>query len=70
MAGALIRTINIRVENPNLHDLAIKDVPILNGDKIICSRLKREETPKSTFARYHYPTGRFAGIWWAASGFT
>lgn len=44
--GALIRTINIRVDNPNLHDLAIKDVPILNGDKIICSRLKREETLK------------------------
>lgn len=44
--GALIKTIYIRVENPNLHDLAIKDVPILNGDKIICSRLKREETLK------------------------
>ncbi|KDX67385.1 putative transporter [Escherichia coli] len=44
--GALIKTINIRVENSNLHDLAIKDVPILNGDKIICSRLKREETLK------------------------
>ena len=44
--GALIKTINLRVENPNLHDLAIKDVPILNGDKIICSRLKREETLK------------------------
>ena len=44
--GALIKTINIRVENPNLQDLAIKDVPILNGDKIICSRLKREETLK------------------------
>ncbi len=44
--GALIKTINIRVENPNLHDLAIKDVPILNGDKIIFSRLKREETLK------------------------
>ncbi len=44
--GALIKTINIRVENPDLHDLAIKDVPILNGDKIICSRLKREETLK------------------------
>ena len=44
--GALIRTINIRVENPNLHNLAIKDVPILNGDKVICSRLKREETLK------------------------
>ncbi|EFC3984639.1 putative transporter [Escherichia coli] len=44
--GALIRTINIRVENPNLHNLAIKDVPILNGDKVICSRLKREEILK------------------------
>ena len=44
--GALIRTINIRVESPNLHNLAIKDVPILNGDKVICSRLKREETLK------------------------
>ncbi|HHU7688491.1 TPA: putative transporter [Escherichia coli] len=44
--GALITTINIRVENPNLHNLAIKDVPILNGDKVICSRLKREETLK------------------------
>jgi len=44
--GALIKTINIRVETPNLQDLAIKDVPILNGDKIICSRLKREETLK------------------------
>ena len=44
--GALIRTINIRVENPNLHNLAIKDVPIFNGDKVICSRLKREETLK------------------------
>ncbi|HHV9222627.1 TPA: putative transporter [Escherichia coli] len=44
--GALIRTINIRVENPNLHNLAIKDVPILNGDKVICSRLKREGTLK------------------------
>ena len=44
--GALIRTINIRVYNPNLHNLSIKDVPILNGDKVICSRLKREETLK------------------------
>lgn len=44
--GALIRTINICVENFNLHDLAIKDVLIFNGDKIICLRLKREETLK------------------------
>ena len=41
---SLIQTINIRVENPNLNNMAIKDVPILNSDKIICSRLKREET--------------------------
>ncbi|XTZ38511.1 putative transporter [Salmonella enterica] len=40
---SLIRTINIRVENPNLHQIAIQDVPILNSDKIICSRLKRED---------------------------
>lgn len=41
---SLIQTINIRVENPNLNNMAIQDVPILNSDKIICSRLKREET--------------------------
>lgn len=40
---SLIRTINIRVENPNLNNMAIQDVPILNSDKIICSRLKRAE---------------------------
>lgn len=63
--GALIRTINIRVENPNLHDLAIKDVPILNGDKIICSRLKREETLK--FLR-QIPLSNWAicCIWWGS----
>ncbi|QLY34992.1 putative transporter [Citrobacter freundii] len=41
---ALIQTMNIRVENPNLNNMAIQDVPILNSDKIICSRLKRDET--------------------------
>ena len=41
---ALIKTINIRVENPNLNNLAIQDVPILNSATIICSRLKRDET--------------------------
>ncbi|MBL7635253.1 MULTISPECIES: putative transporter [Atlantibacter] len=40
---AQLHTINIRVENPNLNMLAIQDVPILNSDTIICSRLKREE---------------------------
>ena len=41
---ALIKTINIRVENPNLNNMAIQDVPILNSATIICSRLKRDET--------------------------
>ncbi|MDI9802746.1 putative transporter [Citrobacter koseri] len=41
---SLIQTMNIRVENPNLNNMAIQDVPILNSDKIICSRLKRDET--------------------------
>lgn len=45
-SGALIKTINIRVKNPNLHNLAIKNVPILNSNKIICSRLKRKKTLK------------------------
>ena len=36
-----LQTINICVENPNLHNMPIQDVPILNSDKIICSRLKR-----------------------------
>ncbi|MGX5072098.1 putative transporter [Enterobacter hormaechei] len=40
----LIKTINIRVENPNLNNMAIQDVPILNSATIICSRLKRDET--------------------------
>jgi len=39
-----LKTINIRVENPNLNRMAIQDVPVLNSDKIICSRLKRGET--------------------------
>jgi len=40
---AHLQTMNLRVENANLHDLAIQDVPVLNSDKIICSRLKRDE---------------------------
>jgi Predicted permease len=36
-----LKTINIRVENPNLNNMPIQDVPVLNSDKIICSRLKR-----------------------------
>jgi len=38
-----IKTINIRVDNPNLNNLAIQDVPILNSVNVVCSRLKREE---------------------------
>ncbi|HCC1170527.1 TPA: putative transporter [Salmonella enterica subsp. enterica serovar Paratyphi C] len=41
---SLIQTMNIRVGNPNLNNMAIQDVPILNSDKIICSRLKRDDT--------------------------
>ena len=41
---ALIKTINIRVENPNLNNMAKQDVPILNSATIICSRLKRDDT--------------------------
>ena len=41
---ALIKTINIRAENPNLNNMAIQDVPILNSATIICSRLKRDDT--------------------------
>ena len=40
---AHLQTINVRVENPNLNNMAIQDVPMLNSDKLICSRLKREE---------------------------
>ena len=40
---AHLQTINLRVENPNLNNLAIQDVPVLNSDNIICSRLKRDD---------------------------
>ena len=40
---AQLHTMNICVVNPNLNGLAIQDVPILNSDDIICSRLKRGE---------------------------
>lgn len=36
-----VDAINLQVENPNLHNLALQDVPLLNSDTIICSRLKR-----------------------------
>ncbi|MDW5513587.1 putative transporter [Klebsiella pneumoniae subsp. pneumoniae] len=40
---AHLHTINVRVENPNLNQMAIQDVPLLNSDNIVCSRLKRGE---------------------------
>jgi putative transport protein len=40
---AHLHTINVRVENPNLNNMAIQDVPMLNSDNIVCSRLKRGE---------------------------
>lgn len=40
---ANLHTINVRVENPNLNQMAIQDVPMLNNDNIVCSRLKRGE---------------------------
>lgn len=37
----LLHTMNVAVSNPNLRGLAIQDVPLLNSDDIVCSRLKR-----------------------------
>ncbi len=37
----LLQTMNVAVRNPNLQGMAIKNVPLLNSDDIICSRLKR-----------------------------
>ncbi|KAA8998480.1 putative transporter [Affinibrenneria salicis] len=36
-----LHTMNVSVANSNLHGLAIQDVPVLNSDEIVCSRLKR-----------------------------
>lgn len=36
-----LQTINLCVENPNLHNLALQEIPLLDSDKIVCSRLKR-----------------------------
>lgn len=36
-----LHTMNIRVENPNLDQIALQEVPVLSGDSIVCSRLKR-----------------------------
>jgi putative transport protein len=52
-----------RVENPNLNNMAIQDVPMLNSDKLICSRLKRDEllmvpAPGTLFSRRPAAPGR------------
>ncbi|SQI29006.1 putative transporter [Serratia plymuthica] len=39
----LLHTMNVAVRNPNLQGMAIKNVPLLNGEDIVCSRLKRGE---------------------------
>lgn len=36
-----LHTLNVQVDNPNLINMAIQDVPLLNSDNLICSRLKR-----------------------------
>lgn len=41
--AARLHTMNIRVDNPNLDQIALQEVPILNGDSIVCSRLKRDD---------------------------
>lgn len=40
---ARLHTMNIRVENPNLDQIALQEVPVLSSDSIVCSRLKRDE---------------------------
>lgn len=37
----LLQTMNVAVCNPNLHGLSVQDVPLLNSDEVVCSRLKR-----------------------------
>jgi hypothetical protein len=63
---AHLQTINVRVENPNLNNMAIQDVPMLNSDKLICSRLKRDEmlmvpAPAPLFSRRPAAPGRATG---------
>src|SRR5699024_4466219 len=39
-----LHTLNVEVCNPNLDGLTLSDLPILNEQEIICSRLKRNNT--------------------------
>ena len=38
---AYLHTINIELHNTNLDGLRIKDIPVINSGKVVCSRLKR-----------------------------
>ncbi|MDN0086915.1 putative transporter [Yersinia nurmii] len=37
----LLQTMNVAVRNPNLDGLVMQDIPLLNSDDVVCSRLKR-----------------------------
>lgn len=39
----MLQTMNIAVRNPNLDGLMMQDIPLLNSDDVVCSRLKRGE---------------------------
>ena len=39
-----LATMNVALRNANLGGLALKDVPVLANGKVICSRLKRDDT--------------------------
>lgn len=41
---ASLQTLNVALRNVNLDGLALKDVPMLNDGRVICSRLKRGDT--------------------------
>ncbi|NDK98702.1 putative transporter [Photorhabdus bodei] len=47
----ILQTMNIAVRNPNLNGLCMQDIPLLNCDNVVCSRLKRDDllmVPSST----------------------
>ncbi|OKP03577.1 putative transporter [Xenorhabdus eapokensis] len=39
----VLQTMNIAVRNPNLNGLMMQEIPLLNNDEIVCSRLKRKD---------------------------
>ncbi|MBI6547677.1 putative transporter [Xenorhabdus lircayensis] len=39
----ILQTMNIAVRNPNLNGLVMQDIPLLNSDEVVCSRLKRAD---------------------------